>query len=71
MLERFLVQHQVQMKTILEVMNMNATYKVSSQQLSKKQNSIAIRSILHIQVLVEMFLKYILKHSNICSMYSK
>ena len=66
-LGRFLLQ--LQMKTSLEVMNMNATYEIRSQHIVdlKKRNSIVIRrSILYIHFLVEFSLKYIIKHSNIC-----
>jgi len=47
MLGRFLLQLQVQIKTSLEVMNMNATYKVRSQHIDdfQKRNSIVIKKI--------------------------
>ena len=63
MLGRFLLQLQVQMKTSLEIMNMNATYEIRSQHTVDFQNkaiSIVIRrSILYIHFLVEFSLKYI------------
>jgi len=68
---RFLLQLQVQMKTSLEVMNMNHLRSSITAHcwLSKKRNAIVIRryilSITHLHFLVEFSLKYIIKHSNI------
>ena len=46
MLGRFLLQLQVQMKTSLEVMNMNATYEIRSQHIVDFQKKVTIKVLL-------------------------